>query len=306
MWEAIIRLLFFVLMGQERMESYRIVVLGGPAAGKTVFLASLYSHLWQGLDELTMRAATGTMHSDLLAMGQEIQAGKMPPATQALRHLEFELRHFEQLYSLRFLDYPGELFRKVFYDTTVDSEEARQLYDVSTTADGIIALVDPISVVDGSWDIDYALSNLMRFYKSNGRKQPKFVVAFTKRDKTDYLFAKKIKHFVRQHLPHLSSELGNGMRLQHFSSIINRDGKVTFASPVTVTAPLRCVIDALEAETSLRNREMFLRQLSWKRALRRCLLLLACATMILLAFATGVVCRSTPAPSTARLQESND
>lgn len=274
------------------MASSSIVVLGGPAAGKTVFLTVLYHHLWNGHGDLAIRAATGSMHSELQAAGEQLLAGELPPATQALRHFEFELRKGERSYDLRFLDYPGELFRKVFYDALVDSDEARELYDVSTSADGVIALVDPKSIGDGTWDIDYALSNLLRFYRSNGRKQPHFVIAFTKRDETEELVGNSASSFLKERLPHLAAELGDSLRLQHFCSIITRKGTVTLAQPETVTAPLRSIIDAMETEHVDQARRTYMRRLSWQRTLIRCAVVLFIAALFFAAFATGVVCRA--------------
>jgi len=274
------------------MQTCRIVVLGGPAAGKTVFLSSLYHHLWQGLDGLSMRAATGGMHSELLSLGEQIQGGNLPPATQALRHFEFELKHFDRYYSLRFLDYPGELFRRVFYDTSVDSEEARELYDVSTSADGIIALVDPQSILDGTWDIDYALSNLLRFYHVEGRKQPKMVLAFTKRDESKGLVGFSVRQFVRENLPHVRAELGEGMRLQHFCSIVRGSNGIRFSKADTITAPLRSLIDEIEQEDATARRDRYMRRIGRQRVLVRCGLALLLVGAVMIAFMSGVICRA--------------
>jgi len=281
------------------MEASTIVVLGGPAAGKTVFLTALYHHLWQGSDEFKIRAASGVVHSELLAAAEQIRVGNMPPATQALRHLEFELDHFGRTYYLRFLDYPGELFRKVFYDSVVDSDEARELYDASTTADGVIALADPESILDRTWDIDYALTNLLRFYASRGRKQPKFVLAFTKRDRTEKLVGGRVTSFVKNHLPHLAADLGEGMRLQHFCSVINTNGQITFSQADTVTAPLRSVVEAIEVERACERRETYLRRIRWRRAILRGLLAVLALLMIVATFALGVVCRDHARPDSA-------
>jgi len=284
------------------MQTCRIVVLGGPAAGKTVFVASLYHHLWQGTGSFSMRAATGSMHSDLLALGEQLCQGNMPPATQALRHFEFELKHGARTYSLRFLDYPGELFRKVFYDTAVDSEEARELYDLSTSADGIIALVDPASMLDGTWDIDFALSNLLRFYSSEGRNRPKMVIAFTKRDKTEALVGHRVASFVNRHLPHVASELGRGMRLQHFCSFIESNGGIKLSQADTIAAPLRSVIDAIEVDDAQKRRDYYMRRLAWQRSLTAWAIALLALLAIISAFVLGVVCRDSAAkPSDSAL-----
>jgi len=273
------------------MDTSTIVVLGGPGAGKTMFLNSLYYHLWNGSDGLSIRAATGTMHQELLGSAEQIRMGVLPPATQALRHYEFELEYGFKRYSLRFLDYPGELFRKVFYEGIVDSNEARELYSLSTSAEGVIALADPKSVLDGTWDIDYALTTLLRFYKTDGRKHPKIVLAFTKRDETELLVGERVSEFVRKNLPHLAGELGRGMRLQHFCSIIKSNGHIQFAQAATVAAPLRSIVDAIENEQSQQRRARFMWWLAWKRALIVCLTIIAVALLVLGAFALGVLTR---------------
>ncbi|MCH8242937.1 MAG: hypothetical protein IH897_10045 [Planctomycetes bacterium] len=220
-----------------------------------------------------------------------IACGEVPPATQALRYYEFELQTERCTYFLKFLDYPGELFRKVFYESTVDSDEARQLYDLSTSADAVIALCDPKSVLDGTWDIDYAFSNLVRFYKSEGRKEPFFVLAFTKRDQTQDFVGRRVSRFVRKRLPHLAAELARGVRIQHFCSFISESGRIVLASPNTVTAPLRSVIDALESERSEHDREAFLRRIAWKRTAVRVSGVLIVLVIVIVAFVVGVLSR---------------
>ena len=273
-----------------------IVILGGPAAGKTVFLTVLYQYLWTGQGRLAIRAATGSMHTELLTACEQLLLGELPAATQALRHFEFDLRKDRQSYDLRLLDYPGELFRKVFYESLVDSDEARELYDISTSADGVIALVDPRSVHDGTWDVDYALTNLLRFYRSNGRKQPHFVLAFTKRDETEHLVGTRASSFLKSQLPHLTAELDGALHVQHFCSIKKKNGCVTLARPESVTAPLRSVIDAMESDRINQERHAWIRRLSWQRTLTRCATVLFVAGLLFAAFVSGVVCRGKTAP----------
>ncbi len=238
-----------------------------------------------------MHAGTGSMHSELLTAVESIQSGIMPPATQALRHYDFELQHGVRSYQLRFLDYPGELFRKVFYDMAVDSDESRELYNASIAADGVIVLADPRSIVDGTWDIDYAMTNLLRFYDTNGRKRPQIVLAFTKRDETYMLVKRSITAFVRSHLPHLWDTLRRGMRLMHFSSITKSANGVELASPQVVAAPLKAVIAAIEAKHAASNRRRHIRWLKWNLVAGRCALVVLMALTILVAFIIGVRCR---------------
>jgi hypothetical protein len=178
-----------------------IIVLGGPAAGKTVYPRALYHHLWQGHDGMLMRAGSGGMHAELLANVAALQTGTVPPATQALKHYEFELEYQGRNYQLRYLDYPGEVFRKVFFDLAIDSDESRELTQICESASGVLVLIDPQSVFDNASDIDYSLSNLIRFYDARPEK-PQFVLAFTKRDINQELITETLSRFVRTRLPH--------------------------------------------------------------------------------------------------------
>lgn len=247
------------------MDAASIVVLGAPSAGKTVYLSALYYHLWQGHDSMTMRASSGAMHADLLKSTEAMLAGNLPPATQSLRHYEFELEYFGRTFYLRFLDYPGELFQKVFFEMAIDSDEARELYDTCTKADGVILLIDPTAVVEGVYDLDFGISNLFRFYASN-EKTPEFVFAFTKRDTNLKLMDSGINLFVRQHLPHVSRLLGSGMRMLHFSSIIRSKHSVQLSSPDVVKSPLTAILEALQKSRVDAERETFLRRSAWRNA----------------------------------------
>lgn len=274
------------------MDTSTIVVLGGPAAGKTVFLSILYRYLWEGYNGLTMHATGGSAHTELLATSDRIVCGEVPPATQALRHYEFELHTERHTYFMKFLDYPGELFRQVFYENIVDTDEARQLYELSTSADSVIALCDPKSVLDTTWDIDYAFSNLVRFYKTASRKEPFFVLAFTKRDQTENFVGMNVSRFVRKRLPHLAAELRRGVRIQHFCSFIKENDRIVLGSPSTVTAPLRSVVDAMESEFADRDRESFLRRIAWKRTAVQVCGVLIVLVGVIVAFVAGVLIRS--------------
>jgi hypothetical protein len=249
------------------MQASSIIVLGGPSAGKTVYLAALYHHLWKGYDTMVMRAGNGTTHSELLKTAEDIVSGHLPPATQALRHYDFELEHNGRLYHLHYLDYPGELFRKVFYEMAVDADEARQLHEICVHAAGVLVLVDPKSVGDLAYDVDYALSNLLRYYRENAA-DPKFVIALTKRDENQDLVKDGVAVFMKHRLPHTARLLGRGARLMHFSSIIRSPLSIQLAGPHVVSAPLESVIAAIHEEAHQEDLLRVLRRATTKAVLR--------------------------------------
>jgi hypothetical protein len=271
-------------------DSSTIIVLGGPSAGKTVYLSVLYHHLWNGCDGMVMRAGSGAMHAELLSSVDALKRGVMPPATQALRPYEFELEHSRRKYHLRCLDYPGELYRRVFFDLAIDTDESRELMRFCEDAAGVIVLADPASIVANPAEMDYCLSNLFRFYQSRP-VMPKFVFALTKRDENSELVGTHVAQFVMRHLPHSARLLGPGMRLMHFSSLAKAHTQVQLANAAVVKAPVEAMLQAIEQEQVDRARQAVLRRASARDALIKAGWFLALFVAVLLAFLAGIYVR---------------
>lgn len=264
--------------------------MGGPAAGKTVFLSVLYSHLWRGHNGTVLRAANGVIHSELLQATGQLLQGNVPAATAALRHMEFELEHDGHTYFLHCLDYPGELFRRVFYETIVDSPEAQTLHRACETADGILMLLDPQGAAENSGESDFALSNLIRFCQTR-KIPPSFVLALTKRDETESLVGSDVSLFVRKHLPHGARLLRRGARLMHFCSFIRGASSITPASPSAVSAPLEVLLTEVQRRQWLAARGSAEHRASTQRAMGVGLWILIVFVNMLLAFFFGIVLR---------------
>lgn len=267
-----------------------ILVLGGPSAGKTVFISTLYHHLWNGHDGMVMRASNGTMHSELLGSVESILAGNMPAATASLRHYEFELEHENRIYNLRYLDYPGELFRRVFHEMTIDTDEARELHGYCENAGGVLMLVDPRNVVEASGEADYSLSNLLRFCRSQPTP-PEVVVAFTKRDENRDTVGGHVYSFVKKYLPHTARELKRGIHVMHFCSLIKSDHSVQLANALAVKAPLESILEAMEQQQIDRARRSYVRRLAWRDTFGKVFVVLVVAVATILSFMAGVFLR---------------
>ncbi|MEW6249766.1 MAG: hypothetical protein AB1716_03905 [Planctomycetota bacterium] len=276
------------------MQLSSIVVLGGPSAGKTVYLAALYQHLWRGYAGMLMRASNGTTHTELLKCADDIASGRLPPATQALRDYDFEFEHDGRVYHLHYLDYPGELFRKIFYEMAVDGEEATRFHGVCSQAAGVIVLLDPASVGDITYDVDYAMSNLVRYYRENG-SNPKFVIALTKRDENEQLIRHGVAAFLKSRLPHTARLLRRGVHLMHFCSIVRSRVSIQFAAPDVVCAPLSSVVNAIEEEEHRRGLALVMRHAAIKETVRGTAIKIGIACGLLLAmtgaFYLGVLVR---------------
>ena len=268
-------------------EAQTILVLGGPAAGKSVFLSVLYHRLWNGDPTMVMRAANGAMHGELLSQADKLTKGTMPPATQALRPLEFELERNGRTYHLSSLDYPGELFRRVFFDLAVDTEEAQQLYSACRSAHGIILLWDPQAIIEQNAEADFTVLNFLKFLQT-ASPVPKFVLAFTKRDQNHSAMNGNAVAFVRTHLPHSARLLGRGTRVMHFCSIVRRDEQIELALRQAVRAPLECLIEEMEQDQLARIRSANLRRHAFHVATRRGLAALGLVSLIFGAFVLGI------------------
>jgi hypothetical protein len=239
---------------------------------------------------MVMRASNGAMHSELLNSVESILAGNMPAATASLRHYEFELEHENRIFNLRYLDYPGELFRKVFHELTIDTDEARELHGYCEEAGGVLMLIDPANVVEASSEADYMLSNLLR-YCATRRMPPEIVVAFTKRDENRDTVGKHVYSFVKRHLPHTSRELKRGIHVMHFCSLIKSDHSVQLANAPAVKAPLESIMEAMEQHAIDRARRKYVRRLAWWDAFSKVFVVVVLLIATILTFIAGVFLR---------------
>jgi len=278
-------------LATARQEQTTILILGEPSAGKTVYLSVLYHHLWHGWNGITMRAGTGTMHSELLRSVAELANGNPPAATAALHHYEFEIERGDVTYHLRYLDYPGELFQKVFHNLVLDTDEARELYSYCENAGGVLVLIDPASAVARSAEVDYALSNLIRYCRAG--RDTEFVIAFTKRDQTEKLVAeyRSLGRFLRKTMPHSYRELSEAARIMHFCSFRRKNDAMVLAQPHTVAAPLIAVLDCVEKRTLARHRRTRRDVRSWLATVKLAGTVILVFSLTVLAFLAGVLIR---------------
>lgn len=192
----------------------RIVILGRRAAGKTVYLSVLYEKYWKSLDELTMKAVSGNVHSDLIRVAEGLRAGRWPAATLETQHCDLEVLYKRRKYYLVALDYAGELFRRAFVEDSTDTPETAPLVKHLDSAAAVMILMDPTIAlgqdVDATIDDDFGMTQAVtRIRNWPGGADIPFVVVFTKADEHGHLIAQegRTEDFIRKHFPALARTL---------------------------------------------------------------------------------------------------
>lgn len=255
----------------------RIVILGRPSSGKSVFLTVLYHQLWDSPGDLTVRAGDGNTHAALLRDFSSLAHGEWLPATTGRQEYYLELSYKNKVIPLAVLDYPGELFRQLFFEKRLDNEELESLYQHVSRALGVILLIDPRSIIDaGDAQVDgeYSAIQVVEHVRSgsNGRMLP-FVVVFTKRDENAELIKQHggLALFTRKFMPRLARILA-GVPIVHLCAVRTNasdgDARTPWmaSSADQVAIPLRLVLERMEANSQKAPAPV---KQAWRRLWRR-------------------------------------
>ena len=202
-------------VGGGRRE--RIVVLGRRAAGKTVYLATLYARLWNSLDGLTMTSTSGLAHRDTMRLVDGLTRGQWPPATLDNTLMAIEVKYRRRTRLMVSMDYSGEVFRRAFVEDAADnSPQTRELLDHLDHAGAVMLLLDPRVAYEHSKDIeasvddDFGMVQAVRRIRNapDGHEVP-VALTLTKMDQNLDLIKKEggAANFVRNHWPALTRTL---------------------------------------------------------------------------------------------------
>jgi len=196
----------------------RIVILGRPQAGKTVYLSLLYEMLWNSKDILKMKSVKGAHHANLIKTACEIketiESGKSNGWTAPTGETSptfLEVKYDDKIWTMVALDYSGEVFQNAFIKD-VDSESVRQLLDHIDHAQAVILLVDPEhvsgrnvdAVIDNNFGMLQAIERVQNW--PDGKTVP-VVLVLTKVDRNHKILSKHggTKAFVMKYFPDLVS-----------------------------------------------------------------------------------------------------
>jgi len=240
----------------------RVVVVGRRAAGKTVYLATLYHRLWKSSDGFSMRALSGQAHRELILTYDTLQHREWPAATlrSTLNHMEFELEYRGRRRILVGLDYAGEVFRDAFVGDDAISPEAKALLSHIDRALAVMLMVDPLIAAgtdaDAAMDDDFGIVQaVQRIRDWPGGEDVPVVVLLTKADRQSHarLFRRKgsTREFVATHYPALVRTLKK-VKVFHVSAAqaeLNEEGRTrpcADSTPMNVVEPLKYCLDVLD------------------------------------------------------------
>lgn len=165
----------------------RVVILGRTQAGKTVFLAALYDACWNRGGSIRIEAVDGLTHKAMMENIEMLRAGKWPSSTTGTKYLDFLITVDGRSRPLVSLDYPGEVFRKVFIDG-LQTDDVQDLIDHIDRAAAVIILVDPMIVKNAvptiAMDDNYGMAKAIERIRSwPGGENIPVAIVLTKYDK---------------------------------------------------------------------------------------------------------------------------
>lgn len=220
--------------GADGASRDRIVILGRRQSGKTIYLAALYSMLWDRLSGLAARASTGAAHRQLMTVARSLKAASWPAATQGTMEVPLVVDYRGVKQAMVVLDYAGELFTKAFFRDQIDAREVAPLLQHIDHAAAVILLVDPMVTVgldhEAIMEDDFGLVHAVRrIRESPGGKEVPVVFVLTKADVHADLInqAGGLVEFVRKHFASLARLLVQ-LQIYQVSAVqteVGRDGK---------------------------------------------------------------------------------
>ncbi len=190
----------------------QIAVLGRPQSGKTVYLSVLYQNLWRGAGDLRACSTDGESHRTLLEQYASMTRGEWPEGGQGtldVRRLDWSIEYGDATLHLSTMDYPGEVYRKVFYEKRLDQPECVTLFRQVESAMAVMLLLDPMQALADELDIvdlEYSCVQVVEHLRTKGLER-NFVVVLTKRDQNAALLARHggPRAFLRKRLPRLAT-----------------------------------------------------------------------------------------------------
>jgi hypothetical protein len=242
----------------EQAQRDRIVILGRPSSGKSVLLTVLYQQLWDSTGQLTIRACDGNTHAALLQDYASLLDGRWLPATQTLREYDLELHHDGRVTPMSVLDYPGELYRRLFFEKRVDGPELDTMYQALRRAMGVILLIDPGDLVkpgEAQVDTEYAAIEVVEHFRGNGAasKPLPMVLVYTKRDENAEMMKRAggLARFTFKYMPRLA-RLVRDVPIVHLSAMRTTESNGRrmpwmTSSEEQVSLPLRLILRQIEA-----------------------------------------------------------
>jgi GTPase SAR1 family protein len=256
-------------IGQGNFARDRIVVLGRPQAGKTVYLSLLYEHAWNSCCSFKMKALKGVHHESLIKSARKIkkkinsEEEQFLPRTIEVVKPYLEIQYDGKSRTMVSLDYSGEVFQQAFIKDNHEKEEVKELLEHIDRAQSIILLVDPSHLVEdeGSGEIDntYGMLKAIERVKNwpNGNEVP-IVLVVTKTDKNQELLTKNggTVNFIKKNFRNLIETTKN-LKLCKISALYpdGTDNNHQKHACAKLEAPLTYCLDIINENEKLLNHQ---------------------------------------------------
>ncbi|MER7706792.1 hypothetical protein ABTX81_28330 [Kitasatospora sp. NPDC097605] len=164
------------------LANLRVVALGHSSAGKSTYLAAMFTHLAAGRKGFRMVTADRGTADQLIASGKQLAKGVYPPPTSRSTDLEAGLEYGrKELLGFHWADYRGGALTS----SAADDPETRKLLKRLTRADAVVVFADAHRLATDPDSHDEVRRTVVLLHRAVGDDQSTplpIVLAYTKSD----------------------------------------------------------------------------------------------------------------------------
>ncbi|MER6362169.1 hypothetical protein [Kitasatospora sp. NPDC001527] len=163
------------------LMNLRVVALGHSSAGKSSYLAAMFSHLARGRKGFRLVAADRLIAEELTAAGGRLRKGFYPPPSSRRTDLKAELRYGRgELLGFDWTDYRGGALT----GSAADDPETARLLERLTHADAVVVFADAHRLATDPESHDEVRRTVVLLHRAvDGQGPPlPIVLAYTKAD----------------------------------------------------------------------------------------------------------------------------
>ncbi|MFF2350526.1 hypothetical protein ACFVVL_12155 [Kitasatospora sp. NPDC058115] len=163
------------------LTNLRVVALGHSSAGKSTYLAAMYTHLAAGRKGFRLVTADRAASAHLIATGKQLGKGIYPPPTSRSTDLQAGLEHGrKEVMGFHWTDYRGGALTS----SAADDPETAQLLARLTGADAVVVFADAHRLATDPDSHDEVRRTVVLLHRAVGDQSTPLpiVLAYTKSD----------------------------------------------------------------------------------------------------------------------------